>query len=434
MKKIKIIIILFLLTLYSKNAFAVSLSEALLQAYKNNPELNAERENIEVAKQDLKISKSEFLPSVTLSGSKSQENTGKLTNRSGGDAQITDVDPKIKSITIEQTLFQGFGGIADLEKNKIGLVLAEAKLLKTEQTILLKAIEAYTGLIIAKEKFDINRRNINLLERQVETDQARLERGKITVADLAQSESSLAGAQAKFIEAKNEEVTAKLTYEKIIGPISDINTLNRNLNLNFEIPNSLNKAIEISKKNNPDLIIVKLEYEQSEKDVKIAKSDLSPSATLSLESSKTDDLSSTYDERDKETITATISWSIFQGGKNTASLNRSKSLKNRKKLLFDNALKTNDANVASAWSNLQFSKSLLDSIKSQVKAAEIANEGITVEYESGLGRSTLDVIQSNSILLNSEINLANFKRNYFLAQFKLLQTLGLLNNTYLKLQ
>ena len=431
---IRIIIILFLLTFYSKNVFAVSLSEALLQAYKNNPELNAERENIEMSKQDLKISKSEFLPSVTLSGSKSQENTNKLTNQSGGDAQIADVNPETKSITVEQKLFQGFGGIADLEKNKIGLVLAEAKLLKTEQTILLKAIEAYTGLILAKEKLDINKRNVNLLERQVETDQTRLEKGKITVADLAQSESSLAGAQAKFIEAKNEEMTAKLTYEKVIGPIKDINTLNKNLNINFEIPNSLNKAIEISKKNNPDLIIAKLEYEQSEKDVKIAKSDLSPSATLSLESSKTEDLSSTYDERDKEIITATISWPIFQGGKNSASLKRSKNLKNRKKLLFDNALKTNDANVASAWSNLQSSKSLLDSVRSQVRAAEIANEGITVEYESGLGRSTLDVIQSSSILLSSEINLANFERNYFLAQFKLLQAVGQLNNSYIKLQ
>ena len=434
MKTIRIIIILFLVTFYSKNVFAVSLSEALLQAYKNNPELNAERENIEVSKQDLKISKSDFFPSVTLSGSKSEEDTGKLTNQSGGDATITDVNTKTQSITIEQKLFQGFGGIADLEKNKIGLVLAEAKLLKTEQTILLKAIEAYTGLILAKEKLDINRRNVNLLERQVETDQARLEKGKITVADLAQSESSLAGAQSKFIEAKNEEMTAKLTYEKVIGPIKDINTLNKNLNINFQIPNSLNKAIEISKKNNPDLIISKLEYEQSEKDVKIAKSDLSPSATLSLESSKTDDLSSTYDERDKETITATISWPIFQGRKNTASLKKSKNLKNRKKLLFDNALKTNDANVASAWSNLQSSKGLLDSVRSQVKAAEIANEGITVEYESGLGRSTLDVIQSSSILLSSEINLANFERNYFLAQFKLLQAVGLLNNSYLKLQ
>ena len=431
---IRTIVILFLVTFYSKNVFAVSLSEALLQAYKNNSELNAERENIEVSKQDLKISKSEFLPSVTLSVSKSQENTDKLTNQSGGDATIKDVNTKTQSITVEQKLFQGFGGVADLEKNKIGLVLAEAELLKTEQTILFKAIEAYTGLLLAKEKLDINQRNVNLLERQVETDQARLEKGKITIVDLAQSESSLAGAQAKFIEAKNEEITAKLTYEKVIGPIADINSLNKNLNINFEIPKSLNKAIEISKKNNPDLIIVSLEYEQSEKDVLIARSDLSPSATLSLESSKTDDLNSTYDERDKETITATISWPIFQGGKNTASLNRSKNLKNRKKLLFDNALKTNDANVANAWSNLQSSKSLLESVRSQVRAAEIANEGITVEYESGLGRSTLDVIQSSSILLNSEINLANFERNYFLAQFKLLQAVGLLNNSYLKLQ
>ena len=259
-------------------------------------------------------------------------------------------------------------------------------------------------------------------------------KGKITIADLAQSESSLAGAQAKFIEAKNEKITAKLTYEKVIGPIADTNSLSKNLNINFKIPSSLNKAIEISKNNNPELVIAKLEYEQSEKDVAIAKSDLSPSAILSLKSSKTNDLSSTYDERDKETITATISWPVYQGGKNRALLNRSKNLKNRKKLLYENAINDSDTDVASAWSNLQSSKSLLDSVRSQVRAAEIANEGITVEYESGLGRSTLDVIQSNSILLNSEISLANFERNYFLAQFKLLQAVGLLNNNNLKLQ
>ena len=431
---IRIIIILLLVAFHSKNVLAVSLSEALLQAYKNNPELNAERENIQVSKEDLNISKSEFLPTVTLSSSRSKENTEKLTDRSGTDSSVTDVSPKTDSITIEQTLFQGFGGVADLEKNKIGLVLAEAKLLKTEQKILYEAIEAYTGLILAKEKVDINRRNVNLLERQVETDQARLGKGKITIADLAQSESSLAGAQAKFIEAKNEKITAKLTYKKVIGPIADTNSLSKNLNINFKIPSSLNKAIEISKNNNPELVIAKLEYEQSEKDVAIAKSDLSPSAILSLKSSKTDDLSSTYDERDKETITATISWPVYQGGKNRALLNRSKSLKNRKKLLYENAINDSDTDVASAWSNLQSSKSLLDSVRSQVRAAEIANEGITVEYESGLGRSTLDVIQSNSILLNSEISLANFERNYFLAQFKLLQAVGLLNNNNLKLQ
>ena len=432
MKKNFLIFVLFIF--FSGNVFSAPLSEALLQAYNENPVLNAERENIQVSLEEVKISKSQFLPRVTLSGSKSQENTEKQTDSSGANSAFTDVNPKTQSIDIEQKLFQGFAGTASLKKSKIGLTLAQAKLLKTEQEILYQAIEAYTGLIFAEEKLKINQDNVNLLERQVETDQARLERGQITLSDLSQSESSLAGAQAKFLQAQNETVTAKLNYEKIIGPIADINSLDKKSDLNFALPVSLNEAIEISKKDNPNLIISRLEYEQSEKDIIIARSDLSPSASLSFNSSKSDDVSSTIGERDKEILKATISWPIFNGGKNYASLNKSKNLKNRKKLLLDNALKSNDTNVAGAWSNFQVSKSLLNSVTSQVKAAEIANEGITVEYESGLGRSTLDVIQSNSILLNAKISLADSERNYLLSQFKLLQSVGYLNSKYLKLQ
>jgi len=430
----KILLILLTLIFFNQKAFAVTLSEALLQAYVNNPELNAERENIQVSKEDLNISIGQFLPTVTISGSKSQENTKKLTNRNGENSTITNVDPESQSLVIEQKIFQGFAGIADMEKSKIGLNLAEAKLLKIEQDILYKAVEAYSGFIFAEKKLKINQNNVNLLERQVETDQARLERSQITLVDLAQSEASLAGAQAEFIQARNEVVTAKLVYEKIIGPINDLNILDEKLDLSFEMPENLNKAIETSKKNNPNLIISKLEYEQSKKDVIIARSKLSPSATLSFNKSKTEDTSSTINERDKEVLKATVSWPIFNGGKNTASLNKSRNIKNRNKLLFDNAMKTNQTNVASAWSSLQSSRSLLNSVKSQVKAAEIANEGITVEYESGLGRSTLDIIQSNSILLTSKISLADSERNYLLSQFKLLQSVGLLNSNYLKLR
>ena len=124
---------------------------------------------------------------------------------------------------------------------------------------------------------------------------------------------------------------------------------------------------------------------------------------------------------------------MFKGGKNSASLERSKRLNNRKKLLLDNALRTNETNVASAWSSFQSSESALKSVRSQVNAAEIANEGITVEYETGLGRTTLDVIQSNTILLTSRINLANSERNFFLSQLELLKSVGLLNAKYLKI-
>ena len=97
------------------------------------------------------------------------------------------------------------------------------------------------------------------------------------------------------------------------------------------------------------------------------------------------------------------------------------------------SVKKIQTDVANAWSNYQSSKSVLDSIRSQVKAAEIANEGITAEYESGKGRSTLDVIQSNSILLNSQISLANSEREYLLSKFKLLKSVGILSAEHLGL-
>ena len=323
--------------------------------------------------------------------------------------------------------------ISLLEK-KIGINLAEAKLLKKEQDILYKAIEAYSGLILANEKLTINQRNLSLLEMQVETNKVRLERGQITVSDLAQSESSLAGAQAQFIQAKNEIITNKLNYENIIGKISNSKNLKKTSKSIVSIPQSLNSAIDLSKQNNPDITIAKLELEQSEKDIEIAESDLKPTATLSLERSYSDDLSATYDEKEKDVLKATVSWPFYSGGKKRATISKNQSLKTRQRLLLDNAIKTNDTIVATAWANLQFSKSFLDSVRLQVRAAQIANEGITAEYERGSGRTTLDVIQSNTLLLDAKVSLSNSERNYLLAQYNLLKSVGLLNSNYLKLE
>ncbi len=434
MRKI-ILIISVLFTIFSPiKVLAIDLKEAIIKAYRNNPELNAERENLKISEQELKVARSEFLPSITISGTKSEQDTDKLTNRSGSDASITDVNTETQKITVEQKIFQGFGGVADLQKSEIGINLALAKLLKQEQNILYETIDAFTGVLLANEKFKINKENLSLLERQVETDKGRLEIGQITLSDLAQSESSLAGAEAKFIGAKNDVVTAKLLYEKVIGPLPVDAELKKDITLDLNIPTNLENALKISSSKNPNLIIAKLEFQQSEKDVMIARSDLSPSATVTLESSKSEDLSATYDEEEKETVTAKLSFPIFQGGKNYAKLAKSKNFNNRKKLLYENAQKKNDMDVASSWSKLQSSKSFLESVRLQVKAAEIANEGITVEYETGLGRTTLDLIQSNSLLLDARISLADAERNYLLNQFKFLQSIGLLNTNHLKIQ
>ena len=428
----KIILSFLLSTLFFNNGNAVSLYQALNETYKNNTQLNAERENINAAEEDINISKADYMPSLSLSGSKSFENTNELTTQSGTDTSIDDVNPLSSSIKLEQKLFDQ-GRDFTHQKNIIGLELAKAKLVKKEQDILYSAIDAFTGLILAREKLNINRRNLNLLIRQVETDKVRLDRGQITITDLSQSESSLAGAQAQFTQSKSDLLISKLNYENIIGNIDDPSKLKKSSNSIVKIPENLSKAVSLSKENNPDIKIAELELIQSEKDIEISKSDLSPTASLSLERSYNYDLSTTYDEREKDVLKATVNWPFYSGGKKRSKVKKDSNLNYRKRLLLEDTIKTNETNVASAWSSLEASKGFLNSVRAQVRAANIAFEGISAEYERG-SRTTLDVIQSNSLLLSAQISLANSERNYLLSQYSLLKAAGLLNKEYLNLK
>jgi len=407
---------------------ANTLLESLQSAYLNNSKLNAERASMRASIEEKREAVSEFLPSVTVSGYDSEiENTNPLGEND------TNFRPSEQSILVEQKIFQGFGGVANFQKKRQGQKLAEFRLKKIEQEILLEAAKAHTELLLNREKVNINLTNIDLLERQVETDLNRLEKGEISLTDLSQSESSLAGAKAQLIAAQNDLITSKANFEKVIGkkPTKNIQKVNQ---INLNIPESLATAYKISTLENPELQIALMEFEKSKSDLVIAASEFSPSATLSYKIAEQEDLSATVKDRTQQTVTATASWPLFAGGKNAFNYRKHQEIKNEKELLLEERKKTTETNVANAWSSYQSSKGVLDSIRAQVKAAEIANEGITLEYESGTSRTTLEVIQSRSILLNSKINLAGSERNFLISQFNLLSAVGRLTAKNLNLK
>ena len=260
-------------------------------AYKNNPKLNAERENLKSIKENVNISRSEFLPNVTVTGTQDSKHSTKRTDQSGSDLSDISRNTSKKSISVDQKIFKGFEGYNSMKKSRLEVEQANYKLKKIEQEIILDSVTAYFDLIYKIKKNDFNLANVDLLERQVETDKSRLQRGEITLTDLAQSESSLAGASANSIAAENEFLNSKTNFERVIR-VSAPETMDENFNLRINLPANLKDALKLSEENNPKLIIAKLDYEIAERDVNIERAKLSPSASINYSLSKSNDYSS----------------------------------------------------------------------------------------------------------------------------------------------
>lgn len=181
----------------------------------NNLQLNAQRKSLESSKQEKNISRSEFLPSITISGDQISTTSTNRTNQNGVNLSDSNSDTESKTVSIEQKIFSGFKGVNTFKKSELEMQKASFELEQAKQKTIFDTASAYLDLIFKIKNEEFNFSNVNLFERQVESDSARLQKGEITLTDLAQSESSLAGAKAKLIKAKTELLSSKTNFERV---------------------------------------------------------------------------------------------------------------------------------------------------------------------------------------------------------------------------
>ena len=396
------------------------------KALTNNLQLNAERKNFESSKQTKNISRSEFLPSITLSGDQTSTSSTNRKDQSGASLADSSLDSESTKISVEQKIFSGFKGLNTFKKSELEVKKANLLLKQVEHQTILDTTSAYFDLIFKSKNKEFNSLNVNLFERQVDSDSARLQKGEITLTDLAQSESSLAGARADLIKAKTELLASKTNFERVTREKSpDAKNLNEKALLT--LPNSLNESLQLADINNIDLLVSKLDYEIAVKELNIERARLSPSASLNYSKSENSDFSSTIDDTDQETVKATVTWPIIKGGENISSIKKSLYNKERYQFILQDTKNRINTEISNAWSNYQSSESVLEATRAQLKAAEIANEGITLEYDSGNTRTTLELIQSRSLLLDARIAFAKSERDFIVSQFELAKQLGSLS-------
>ena len=424
----KIIILKFFYFSLISVSFSDDLYQSLISTYINNKELNSQRQKTKAVDESLIQSYSTLKPSIT--GKFTQSDTLNENQKDGSGSTVADsnLQTKKKSIKVEQKILQG---IPSILASKTDVKISRNQLKQVEQNVLLKAVNAYTSVLASKKKLDITKDNLNLADRQVELDKSRYERGAIKLSDLAQSESSLADAKAKFIRAENTLAINEKDFENIVGYLpKNIKEIEK---LDLNLPNNLNETLNLASSNNPELMIAKLNFQKSKYLLKGAAEKFAPKASVSFEVSENEDVSSAISEREQSQFEAKVEFPLYSGGKNYSFYKEKKALFVSSELDYQDKQNEVKKDATNVWSEYLLKKSELDLAKAQLQAAEIAYEGITQEYENG-SRDTLDVLNSRSLLLIARLNFADIERDEIVSRFKLLKVIGNLTSLYLKLE
>lgn len=423
---------IFLINIFSfflvNPSFSENLYQSLISTYINNKELNSQREKTKAVDESLIQSYSILKPSIT--GTYNQYDIQNKNQKDDFGSTITDsnLQTQKKSIKIEQKILQG---IPNILATKTEVKISRNLLKSVEQNVLLKAVVAYTSVLAAQKKLIITRDNLNLADRQVELDKSRYERGVIKLSDLAQSESSLADAKAKFIRSENTLAVNEKDFENVVGYLpTNLRIID---DIELKLPENLKETLNLAISNNPELLIAKLNYKKSGYLLKGAAEKFAPKASISFEVSDNEDISTSVSDRDQTQFEAKVEIPLYSGGKNYSFYKEKKALFVSSELDFQNIQNETRKNATNVWSEYKLKKSELELAKAQLQAAEIAYEGIVQEYESGT-RDTLDVLNSRSLLLIARLNFADVLSDEIVSRFKLLHITGNLTALYLKLE
>ncbi|MCG8443842.1 MAG: TolC family outer membrane protein [Caulobacterales bacterium] len=409
----------------SAPASGQTLQEALAAAYASNPTLLAERASARATDEEFYAARSGWLPSLSASASVSAndfEQTQTLGDF-GGAGDFTTSDTRGTStyeVRASQDLYRGGRTRADLEQARALISASRAGLVSVEQSILLTAVTAFMDVRRDEEVVEIRANNVAVLDRQLDAARDRFEVGEITRTDVAQAEARLAGARSELAAARAELAASRAEYENVIG--SAPGSLEEAPPLP-PLPGSVEEAVERAVDANPDVTAARFSEAQARAAVRGARGAFLPTLSLSATASKTDGYTTGATDSDSLTGSATLSVPILTGGLNSARVRQARQDEQRARLDVHAAERSVREGVAAAWSSYTAALSQIDSNREQVRANEIAFEGVEEEARVGL-RTTLDVLDAEQELLDSRLALTNAERDAYIAAYALLQSVG----------
>jgi outer membrane protein/adhesin transport system outer membrane protein len=394
-------------------AQAQSLNDALALAYQANPTLEAARAELRAADELVPQARAGFLPQVTASGE---------VGRYQSDTGTSDLlwNQKEVSAQIVQPIYRGGRTVASLSRAEALVQAQRASLVATEQSVLLSAATAYCDVVRDQATLELNINNEQVLKRQLEAARDRFRVGEITRTDVSQSESRLAQSTSNRIAAEGQLNASRAVFARLMGQAPE--TLTQPAPT-VELPKSLEATVGLAEQNNPSVLSAKYSERAADAAIDATAGELLPTVSVVGSYSRTWDYPGTLGEYDQGSIVARVTIPLYEAGETTSRVRQAKQTAQQRRIEIDEANRQVRETAIRAWEALVTARASIISRKEQVRAANIALEGVRQEATVG-SRTVLDTLDAEQEYLNAQVNLVQAERDEIVAIFQVLSATG----------
>ena len=402
---------------------AETLVDALVSAYLNNPTLEAGRAQLRAVDENVPQALSGWRPTVEIDSSAG-------VNRSKTNSlKAKTLTPWSGQFSVVQPLYRGGRTIAGTEQAKSQVRAERARLVTVEQDVLLDTSIAYINVLRDEAVVELRRNNVHVLQRQLEATRDRFEVGEITRTDVAQAEARLSASVSDRVQAEGDLVSSRAAYVRLVG--SAPGTLQPAPRLR-DLPESEANAIDLAMENSPLLEAAKAEEEASRHAIDVSRGRLLPVVELNGDVSHREDVSISVDESDDYGISAQVTVPLYQAGAVYSEIRQNRETNSQRIVQVGETQRDVVESVTQTWEALNTSRAVIQSRQDEVRAAEIALEGVRQESIVG-ARTTLDVLDAEQELLDARVALVRAERDEFVASFELAAAIGALTAANLEL-
>jgi outer membrane protein len=388
------------LVLEVRPAAAQTLQEALAMAYSNNPQLQSARAQLRAVDENVPQALAGWRPTVQLTAGAGNAQ-GRTTNTRTGNSASVDRDTLAGQASVSQPLYRGGRTTASTRRAENQVLAQRARLLVTEQTVLLDTVTNYVSVIREQEEVRLNINNEQVLTRQLQATNERFRVGEITRTDVAQAESRLAGARAARAAAEGRLQIARATFTRLVGQSAERLVAPQPLR-----PAAANarEAGTVAGQNNPNVVSALFDEAAARDLIDVNFASLLPQVSLNASTFRNDNASQPDIRSTGSQVTANLTMPLYQGGSEYALVRQARQSAQQARQIVEEQRRVATQQATQAYEQMLSARAQVDAVRSQIRAAEIALDGVQREAIVG-SRTTLDVLNAEQELLNARVSL-----------------------------